>query len=223
MPNIKPIVSRLGFEHRRGGHCMVSNDEQFIYIPIAKNASTFTEFLLETVCDWHYDDYVSNKNLLNKHIIVILRDPLKRWMAGVVEHFSERNNPISGVDLNNNALLHYVFNQCALDVHTELQLNFLAGVDTENCTFIKLDNTYSRVLEDFIEYRLGKKISIWGKDVATKYNKTVDKPFKQILLSYVKKYYDKNKEAQLGVLNYLRPDYDLINSLEFYNKIKSGI
>jgi|688.fasta_scaffold05766_4 hypothetical protein len=222
MSKIKGTLSKIGFENR--GHCVVSDDERFVYIPIAKNASSFTEYILMHNFNWHYDNFLTNKELKKKEMLVLIRDPLERWMSGVVEHFYRKNNPSdTPVRLNNDALLCYVFNQCALDEHSELQVNFLNGLNSDNCTFIRVNDNYTDSFKSFVQHRLGKKLTLWNTDLESRYNRNTDSPVKLVLLTYLKKYYNRDKQAKKNVSNYLQPDYDFMTGIDFYDKIKSGI
>lgn len=202
---------------------MTSEDRSFVYIPIAKNASSFTEYILKNNFNWTEDNFIASPDLKQKHILVVVRDPLERWMSGVVEHFVRKNPPDSGVKLDNEELLYYVFHQGTLDEHTELQVNFLNGIDTDNCTFIRMNKNYSNSFKSFMLHKLNKKVSFWNRDYTPQYNNSADNPVKRILSSYVKKYYNTNKQARANIRFYLKPDLDFVSGLEFYDKIKSGI
>lgn len=221
MAKIQGTLSKIGFDNR--GHCLTSPDESWVYIPITKNASSFTEYILKKKCDWKDSNFIANHNLQNSQILVVLREPIDRWLSGVVEHFARKNPPDSGVRLDNEHLLHYVFHQCVLDEHSELQVNFLNGIESKNCTFIRLNDNYTKSLSNFMEHKLGHKLSLWGRNYSAQYNESSTSAVKRVLSSYVKKYYNTNKQARANVCAYLKPDLDFISGLDFYDKIKSGI
>lgn len=221
MSNIQGTLSKIGFDNR--GFCITSEDESFVYIPIAKNASSFTEFILKHHFNWKENNFIANQYLKQKQLLVVIRDPFERWMSGVVEHFVRKNPPDCGVRLDNEHLLYYVFNQGALDEHTELQVNFLSGIDTKNCTFIRMNRNYTNSFKSFMLHRLNKKVVFWNRDYTAQYNESSNNPVKRILSSHLKKYYNTNKQARANVSTYLKPDYEFVAGLEFYDKIKSGI
>lgn len=202
---------------------MTSPDESFVYIPIAKNASSFTEFILKHNFNWKENNYIANQHLKEKQILVVVRDPLERWMSGVVEHFFRKNGPESGVKMDDEQLLYYVFHQGALDEHTELQVNFLSGIDTDNCTFLRMNKNYTNSFKSFMLHRLNKHVNFWNRDYSPQYNDSSKNKVKKTLSSYLKKYYNASKQSRTNVHTYLKPDLDFVAGLEFYDKIKSGI
>ena len=218
MSKVEGTLSKIGFDNR--GYCLVSPDESWVYIPITKNASSFTEYILKHKCDWRESNFIAESKLTEKKILVVLRDPLDRWMTGVVEHFDRKNSINSGVRLDNEHLLYYVFNQGALDEHSELQVNFLKGIEMGNCTFIKLEDNYTNLFQSFLKQNLVQKFSLWNRDYSSQYNDSASRPVKRVLLSYIKKYYNDNMKAQNNINIYLKPDVDFMSGLEFYNETR---
>lgn len=221
MSKIEGTLSKIGFDNR--GFCITSPDESWVYIPITKNASSFTEYILKHMCGWKEDNFIASPHLKDKKMLVVVREPVERWMTGVVEHFARKNSLDSGVRLDNEHLLYYVFHQGALDEHSELQVNFLNGLERDNCTFIRMNDNYTNSFKSFMQHKLGQKFSLWNRDMTSQYNESSSSPVKRVLLSHIKKYYNTNKIARTNISIYLKPDLDFVSGLEFYDKIKSGI
>lgn len=221
MANIQGTLSKIGFENR--GFCLTSEDESCVYVPIAKNASSFTEYILKRNFRWKEDNFIARPELKQKEILVVVRDPLERWMSGVVEHFFRKNWPESGVKMDNEHLLYYVFHQGALDEHTELQVNFLAGIDTDNCTFLRMNKNFTNSFKSFMLHRWNKHVTFWNRDYSPQYNDSSKNTVKKTLSSYLKKHYNASKQSRANVHTYLKPDLDFVAGLDFYDKIKSGI
>ena len=207
------------------GRCTSENDTDYIYVPLPKCASRYTMQILNYMCGWtETGNFLLNKELSEKKKIVVVRDPLERWLSGIVHHFHLRD--IDMVDEN----VPYIFNQLVLDPHTELQVKYLEGLDTDQCVFFLLDDTYKDKLKHFIVNVLNKNYTFWNKRgednpywgaVTTEKNKllwhntTDGKPHKKHNLTRLKNHID-NPEYMQRVQKYLAPDYAFIQSLEFY-------
>jgi hypothetical protein len=180
--------------------------DNFVYIPILKNAHRYTSTILAA---YNFQlDY--NISLENKDIIVVLRDPIERWFAGVAQFL---NWHVPNLDINEETM-KLLTNIIVLDGHTRSQTKFLVGVDTENCVFFNCDQpNFEEKLHDYCRRYLGGIVDMNNLyNRAESYNSTGDVyiNFKTLLkeichphfFSKLKKYYEE--------------DYKLLESVKFY-------
>jgi hypothetical protein len=106
----------------------------YSYISIGKVASTFMgEFLANlkwTNTSYNYNEI--DKQRLPKTYMVVLRDPVERWCSGIVEEGEG-----SEWSLQNRETLDFIFGVAKFDRHTCSQVDYLHGLDTNDCVFLK--------------------------------------------------------------------------------------
>lgn len=222
---MKIVAPKSRIDWWDAGYCMTAEDSNFIYIPIPKCTSSYTIQILKLMCNFDRDNFIRNKNLLDKNKMIVLRDPLERWKSGIAQHFYQRELPMT------ENMLEYVANQFTLEAHSELQVRFLNGVDTDNCIFFMLDSNYTDNLKYFVTKILGKNYTFWNKTQAvTGYGKVTarsdfisknsisDRPSKVKYKEILTKYFEDNPEYMIRLQSHLKPDFDLLSSVEFYNR-----
>lgn len=188
------------------GECMSHPEHDLMYVYIPKNASSWTK---PNLLDWGWEFYNYNTDCLNKHALVVLRDPVERWLSGIAEYLTLYHVDMQTPFYETERL---IFDRVTFDDHTEKQVKFLEGIDTDNCTFMMCNADYRTNFSAFVSQRLG----------VNKYHKyayqhvSEDCPnrrrFKQIfqtLLNNNPKYLERVKEHFAG-------DYDLIRQVNFY-------
>jgi hypothetical protein len=183
------------------GACYSKPGDQLLYVHIPKNASSFTRDKLTDVgfelLNYHHAQKYTNP------VVTVLRDPIERWITGALEYLVKQN--IDTVEsINNNDML---FTQFEVDEHTARQTKFLHGLDTDNITFLKCDRNYKNNLVNFFNKNnitLSSKLG-WR-------NASTESPVKQKLKPLL---LEKINQAKL--VEYLQPDYKLIESVEFYD------
>ena len=68
------------------GQCMSHWDSPYMYINVPKNASSWTK---PNLLDHQFEFYnYHSDHLYHKHALIVLRDPLERWLSGVCEFFA---------------------------------------------------------------------------------------------------------------------------------------
>jgi len=178
----------------------------FVYIPILKNAHRYTSTVLAA-----YDfDLDHNVSLENKTILVVLRDPIERWYAGIAQFLTWHTTHLT-IDEEVMKLLTSVI---VLDGHSRSQSNFLRGVNTDQCVFFNCDEeNFSDKLHHYCRRNLGGVVDMSNLTFkAPYYNSTGEKylNFKKnlksmcspIFLERLKKYYAE--------------DYNLLETARFY-------
>jgi len=201
------------------GFCMPGWNPDYIFIPIPKNASSYTENILKLQCGVTTkvpDNFITNPIQLSKKKIVVLREPYKRYISGLLEYLYRAQISSDQVDFDD------LFKTFAFDEHTSLQVQFLKGIDTDTSIFLKLGSSYSIDLAHLIQHKLhidqkfpGGEFTGWRYNRT--YNRTSTRPEKVAMLDKLTEYLDNHEEVVLSLKEYLIPDYNLFNNVQFYN------
>lgn len=189
------------------GECMSAPDTDLMYVHIPKNASSWTKPNLR---DWGWQFYNYHTDQLDKTAIVVLRDPVERWLSGIAEYFALYHNT---TDINE-SLQRIIFDRITFDDHTEHQVKFVQGLDTDRCIFLWCDETYRTNFSNLVRKRLGdnrydnyKYQHVSEQDRDRKHFKMI---FQQLL--------DTNSQYLAQVQQHFEPDYKLIKQAQFYGR-----
>ena len=183
---------------------MSKPDTDLMYINIPKNASSWTKPNLK---DWGWEFYnYHTDNLYHKHAIVVLRDPVERWLSGIAEYmtlYHVNADPIPWLDL--------IFERIAFDDHTESQVLFIQDININNCTFFLCNEDFKNNFSDFLNKH----------NMPNSYNRyehqhvSASSPertrFKNIFTQALE-----NSKYKQQVEWYFEKDYKLIRSVQFY-------
>lgn len=187
------------------GTCMSHKDGDLMYVNIPKNASSWTK---PNLLDWGWEFYNYHADQLNKTAIVVLRDPLERWISGIAEYFTLYMSHIPEHDYN---IRELVFDRVCFDDHTEKQINFIHGLDSEQCIFLKCDQHYRENFSNLLaEHHMPNRYQTYDMQHVSE-NDPRRKRFKQIFAREVQ-----NSKYLEQVKNYYAQDYELINQVKFY-------
>jgi hypothetical protein len=207
------IICNNIYEWQRKGHvygeCMSHPDIDLMYVNIPKNASSWTKPNLK---DWDWQFYNYHTDHLNKHALVVLRDPIDRWISGIAEYLALYHPDFNAPFYETQRL---IFDKIVFDDHTEKQIKFLDGLDTDNCTFMWCDNEYRNNFSRFITEHLGDNrydrydYQHVSRNDGTRYSHKLF--FKNVL--------EKNPEYLENLKQYYAEDYNLINNVKFYNSL----
>lgn len=189
------------------GECMSKHDTNLLYINIPKNASSWTK---PNLIDhgWEHYNYHTD-NLYHKHAMVVLRDPVSRWLSGIAEYMfiNHKNIDCSKFD---KPFFDLIFDRIAFDDHTELQILFVEGI--KNCTFFLCDENYKLNFSNFLkEHGVSNSYQNYENQHVTSAD-VVRQKFKNIFQLAL----ESNPEYLKKVKWYFNKDYDLINSINFY-------
>ena len=202
------MLNRLDHKGHTFGACMSALDENLMYVQIPKNASSWTKPNVKDLgwadFNYHYD------NFYKKHAIVVLRDPVDRWLSGICEYFTLYHADIN-VDEFNKSFYDLMMDQIALDDHTERQYLFIEGLSLKNITFFLCDTNYRIDFSNYLKQqgfnnkynRYEYQHTTAGSDTRSKFKKIFEP-----LLSE-SKYLNK-------VQDFYKKDYELMNSVQFY-------
>ena len=182
------------------GHCY--NYKDLMYIPIPKNASTWSKDKFKQL-GWNECNYLHH-HLYHKHSIVILRDPIERWVSGMVEYFS-RLQSSTPVEMFTDIIL----NQCALDEHTYRQAYYISGINFNNATFFYCKENYKNDLTKFLKEH----------NINVDYTESIYRNVMKTNKQYLKDYFQsliKDSAFLPKLKNYYECDYQIIRSVKYY-------
>ena len=202
------LLNRLDHKGHTFGACMTTLEQNLMYVQIPKNASSWTKLNLKEL-DWsnfnyHYD------HLYKKHALVVLRDPVDRWLSGICEYFALYHQDIN-TDQFNTSFYDLLMEQLVFDDHTEQQHYFIEGLSYDKITFFLCDHNYRSNFSNFLkEQGFDNKYHCYDYQHATK-DDVLRSKFKKIFepLLQESKYINKIK-------HHYQKDYELIESIKIY-------
>jgi hypothetical protein len=190
------------------GECWSHPDSEYMYVNIPKNATSWTKPNLQ---DWGWENYNYHTDGLNKLALVVLRDPVDRWISGIAEYLYLYHR-----DWNNGAftqpMFDLIFDKIAFDDHTERQVYFLEGLDIERCVFFKFGPEYRQNFSRFlIERGMPNRYNQYEYQHVSDLE-PVRRNYKEIFCNAIN-----NSKYLYQLQQYFKPDYELINQVKFYD------
>lgn len=191
------------------GECMSHSATDLMYINIPKNASSWTKPNLK---DWGWDFYNYHiDNLYHKHALVVIRDPVERWLSGIAEYMFLYHQSLDTAHFSK-CFFDLIFDRIGFDDHTEKQVLFLEKLDLNNCTFFWCDSEYRKLFSHFLTSR-----NMPNRYFNYEYQHTSDsspdrKKFKKIFSQIL----HENSKYLKNLKQYFNNDYKLIKSINFY-------
>lgn len=181
-----------------------------VYVNIPKNASCWVKNHFDGIDFNYYNGFDPTQH----RVIVILRDPLERWVSGFVQMISgDDSNSDMGID---NIVWDEIFDTIAYDNHTQKQIDFIANIPHDSIDWFCFEDN---LVNNYVNYMLNYGITIIPKDESTFHNKNIfnrtsHDAYRRYLTSRVLEIL--NSEYQQKIQNFYKEDYQLINSVKFY-------
>lgn len=191
------------------GECMSHTNTDLMYVYIPKNASSWTKPNLKDY-NWEFYNYHFD-NFYNKHSIIVLRDPVDRWLSGIAEYMYLYHSSLDSAYFSK-SLFDIVFDRVAFDDHTEKQCLFIDGLDFANCTFFWCDQNYRKNFSTFLKTK-GMENKFYNYDYQ---NVTSDNFIRNKFKTIFQKVIEENSKYLSSIKNYFSQDYKLIESIKFY-------
>ena len=203
------------------GEGMSSPDKKYFYLNIPKNSSSSIKSVLEQL-GWKYS---SLGECPKAQIIVVLRDPIQRWISGaaeylmmyhqnVIDNIADPGNydflPLLGDKLG----LSLLFGQMTFDDHTERQAVFLEGVPFDRCTWLLSDQDFSKTFSHFLN-SIGYQ-NTFNQEEKKNSTENNDHNKKRNLKQLLKMAIDRDEYKKYNLTQWHWCDYHLINSIKFY-------
>jgi hypothetical protein len=108
------------------------------------------------------DTLTLNNALQHARYIVILRDPVNRWISGLAQylHGYDSSHPLH----INNVDWDMIFDTVVFDGHTRSQCKFIKGIDHSKIIWLRCDNTLAKNYGTIMEQFTGTPFKITTED-----------------------------------------------------------
>lgn len=222
--NINNVWANRGHLINEG---MISPDSKYFYLNLPKNSSSFVKKHLADL-GWAYSVLTDHPSATT---IVVLRDPLERWISGAVEYlfmyhldsidkicepFNYDFSPLYGERLG----LSLLFDRITFDDHTERQCMFLKDLTSlSQCIWLNADQDFNRNFSTLLS-ELGYPNNIvdapkinysGGQEPGTlEYKREKFQDFLRDVIA-------KDRHKQYNIRQWLWCDYQLMSQIKFYN------
>ena len=190
------------------GTCMTRPDSSIMYVNIPKCASSWTKPNLLDL-KWEFFNYHKD-NIKHKQAMVVLRNPLERWLSGICEYFA-LYHPDLDLSEARKPFYELVLDVVTFDDHTEKQVYFIEGLDPNKCVYFVCDDSYRLYFQQFL-INQGYPNRYAGYNYQHVTNES------EVRLRF-KKYFTpllENKKYIDHIMNHYKLDYELINSVQFW-------
>lgn len=206
-------ISKLDhyWQHRdhNFGHCLINDVNDIAYVNIPKNATNWAKDNLSAL-GWRHSNFIKYPEIAkDRQFMVILRDPVDRWIAGVAEFFVRYHSGIRNFDGN---LLDIIFSCVTLDDHTEKQGLFLNGLENNQLIFFNCDSNLRQNMGLFLHTK-GTNNTL----DSTRYVYQTDEVAPQYFYkTEFKKIINDNPQYLEQLKKHFEQDINLFNTVNFY-------
>lgn len=192
------------------GECMSHRDSDLMYVYIPKNASSWTK---PNLLDWKWENYNYHRdNLYHKTAIIVLRDPIDRWVSGIAEYMYLYHRHFKPNALMPVAVLDLIFDKISFDDHTERQIYFVEGLDLNKCIFFKFEHDYRHKFSHFLfTQNMPNNYANYEFQHVSEQN-LERREWKQFIQHQLE-----NSKYMFQLKQYFKADYELINQVKFYD------
>jgi hypothetical protein len=195
--------------HQPGGGLL--SPSGVFYLNIPKNASTYiTNILLAN----RWEHHNLNERSSTQKCIVVLRDPIDRWISGFATYASSwLLGPGYGSDHfledYNTLVERLIFDNIVFDDHTTPQSKFVEQLPNSTVTYFKLNkNIIQHISQDL-------NINLETADVDA--NISENNYDQRQITDLIRNRVDQDPVLKARVIEQYKSDFDLINSVQFYH------
>ena len=192
------------------------NNRAFVLVHVPKCASSWMKpvFGDGKSFNWLTNEYYEpvdqefeiNVKNASKHFVCALRDPVQRWISGFAQ-----TSP--GLKMN----WKQVFDKIVFDNHTEPQTSFLQGINTDNCTWFYCNQDLKKSVTNWVDQQPQGLFRIPNNSSDNSYNITQEKDtVSKKIYKQAQHFLNTNPDTVKKLQRFYQQDYDLINSLNFY-------
>lgn len=211
-------------------HYNYKQDVSYVYINIPKNASSWMkENFGGYRYDWHHNIFKADVNSditrrrglqAIKSYVVILRDPIERWLTGFAQSFWgwDLRDPAYYRNLSPDQWIDLIPN----DDHTRLQLEYLQGLDVTAATWFDCGPELTDCVTKWIKNCFDTDVRGLDDDEQNGYNiSNRGRPWpttgvtQQMIIDHVRAA-TAQSHYQDRLRDIYRADYDLRDRVEFY-------
>lgn len=211
-----------------------ANDAWYCYVPIPKAASTYLRAALPAnrFNVWTWQWYDNEKAVPNKHnvrYLVVLRDPISKWITGAVEYWYAKD----GVRDWGTDDLFDIFSEIDWDEHTRPQTDFLDAVDFSRTTWLWFEPDIGEISwfrnhgvvlypVPYQERNIGElRPRVWFDQYGQRSTHLATSSQRGTSPIIIKKAIENklysNPSNLQRIKDYFRKDFELIQSVNFYN------
>jgi len=212
---------------------MLSPNLKHAWISIPKNCSSFIQKVLDDNGWSKLHGDVADSILATDSIkkIVVLRDPVQRWMSGFAETYGLGSDLSRKINLDkleklldNDVFWEMVYTNPVMCPHTELQHRFIGSA--KNVRYIKMQdkqpnansvtdpNRFYRELTDYIRYIGGtSEFQFWSELT----NPVTNDEGKLRVYNKIQEVMESNPEIKDNLLDAHEQDYQLFNELKRFS------
>ena len=194
--------------HQPGGGLL--SPSGVFYLNIPKNASTYiTNILLAN----RWEHHNLNERSSTQKCIVVLRDPIDRWISGFATYASSwLLGPGYGSDHfledYNTLVERLIFDNIVFDDHTTPQSKFVEQLPNSTVTYFKLNkNIIQHISQDL-------NINLETADVDA--NISENNYDQRQITDLIRNRVDQDPVLKARIFEQYKCDFDLINSVQFY-------
>jgi hypothetical protein len=223
-------------------YCIVKDNPSrcLIYIHIPKNASSWTKhhtpgYLFNYRTQKFYEDIPSQYNidvstwsehLQNVQYVVILREPINRWVTGLAQYL-QGWDPAHPLHINN-VDWDSIFDTVVFDSHTQPQCDFIKGIDHSKTTWLRCDDTLANNFGKMMEQFTGTPFNLTTEDqdptnvfnITKKINPTVTELFttelQQNIVNRINEKLSSNPDYLNRLRSFYKEDFELFETVNFY-------
>lgn len=190
--------------------------ENFCYVPIPKNSSSYIGQLLQ-INNWNIHNFLDT-SLYDKTWIILLRDPVDRWITGISQYFCSYmcgpSYPATDVINDWSDLIEkLVFDKVIFDDHTEKQLYFIESILMHDCVFINSSTEPEVKIKKYLG-SCGINLNI---EVQVDRNKSASSYDHSNFVKFFKDLLDQKPYLINQIKEVYKEDYRLIQQVKFYD------
>jgi hypothetical protein len=190
--------------------------DNFCYVPIPKNSSSYISDLLE-INNWEIYNFL-DYNFQDKSCIILLRDPVDRWITGISQYLCSQilGPSYRALDVINEwspLVEKIIFDRIIFDDHTEKQMYFIETMPMHKCIFINSS--------DEPELKIKKYLGSYGIDLNIKVDVDKNESLSSYDHSNFVKFFKDLLRSQPHLITRIKDvykqDYELIKQVRFYD------
>lgn len=202
----------------------INNVNGLLYIHIPKNASCWARYHLDQLFAHNYNYYQQGFDKEKNLALVILRDPVERWISAMGQILVGVNkySPIHIDVIEWNSFTKKMFR----NNHTQPQHEFFANIPHDRIVWFRCDHSLDNKFVDFFKnYNLSLTLVSQDQDVDNVFNITKKVPTRTInhytgptqqqIVDKIKTIFDQNPKYIDNIKNLYYQDYKLLDSVKF--------
>jgi hypothetical protein len=196
------------------GTCMSKPNLDLMYVNIPKNASSWTK---NNLLDQHWEFYNYHQDQFHhKHVMVVLRNPVERWLSGICEYFTIYHRDIDTSQFTQ-AFYDLLIEQITFDDHTEKQVYFIEGLDPSKTTFFWCDKDYRLHFSQFLRNQgIPGAARYANYDFQHTTEDRLDGDTRRSIFKTIFKHLVDNPVYLEKIKQHYAPDYKLISKVKFW-------